>query len=89
MGPYMSEMRRLMLLNQPPEPCRECHTDLIAHNRQVATNLAALQTEHAARHAGPAYLVTKAVNSVRKHGVRRSFQRGKEWLAIRRSMAEK
>lgn len=89
MGPYMTAMRQQMLTHRPPEPCRECHTDLIMHNRQVGAKVAALQAEHLSGSRGTAHLASKALKSLQKNGVRGSLQRGKEWLALRRSLVHK
>src|SRR5690606_21318232 len=83
MGPYMTKMRTDMLLNRPPEPCRECHTDLIVHNREMAVKVRAVNQEHTVQPITPTRLVAKAMRSLQKHGVKNSIRRGKEWLTIR------
>ncbi|MBI2431930.1 MAG: radical SAM protein [Candidatus Hydrogenedentes bacterium] len=88
-GPYMTEMRTRMLANRPPEPCIECQVELIRHNREVGAKVASLHAEHLRNRRGPAQMVAKVLHSMQRHGMRGGLQRGKEWLAIRRTLAHK
>lgn len=85
-GPTMSAMRRDMLGGTPPEPCRTCQADFIRENRNVKGELDAIERDREAWSITPIALIRKGISSVQKNGVSGAFQRGREWLQIRREI---
>jgi MoaA/NifB/PqqE/SkfB family radical SAM enzyme len=83
-GPYMSGIRDKILGGSAPDFCKECMPTRIQQNRDMQTHMAHIeQSQLASEPMTPVALVAKAGNSLRKHGVAKSFKRGKEWLQLR------
>lgn len=83
-GPYMTELRRNMLANTPPEPCQACQSDFIRQNWAVRDALASFHLTSVT----PGQLVHKAFSTLRKNGVAGAVRRGREWYQIRRQVRD-
>jgi len=89
-GPFFQELRQKMLSGAYPHHCLTCPPPPGLYSRESAVRCEATAPEPDARAlrpqvpaslgAWPAFLVSKAVANLRRHGLRTAVRRGREWL---------
>ena len=85
-GPYLTSFRHRLQCGDLPAPCKTCGFPDCSEHRQLAYCIAQAVESQDKKHAGPAALLGKAWNSLRRHGLRTSLRRYQEWRAIRRAL---
>ena len=82
LGPEYTQFRKNAIEGRGPAPCKTCQPQYVLRKEQVLARLS-----HYERYrATPWNLAARVLNSLRHHGLRASFARGKEWLLIRKRL---
>jgi MoaA/NifB/PqqE/SkfB family radical SAM enzyme len=84
LGAYLGGVRKSILEGRPPEYCANCLTNQIFENQTMQGRLRWHEEQLVPLPKQVGRLIAKTYGSIRRHGMRRSFRRGREWLRIRR-----